>query len=72
MWNIPSTASVAIDAAMPDRRMIGMPTTRATSAASVDAAIAEGNTGYWVSARIAGSESAKLFLKVLRVSHAVA
>ena len=43
---MPSTASEAMLAARPERRMIGKPTTRATSAASVAEAIADGNTGY--------------------------
>ena len=33
-------------AAIPESRMIGIPTTKATPAASSEAAIAEGNTGY--------------------------
>ena len=67
---MPSTASVAMAAAMPESRMIGMPTTKATMAASSAAAIADGSIGYWCAARNSGNCSAKLLLKGRSVSHA--
>ena len=67
---MPSTASVAMAAAIPESRMIGMPTTSATRAASAAAASAEGRNGYWCAARNSGSCRAKLLLKGRSVSQA--
>ena len=69
---MPRTASVAMLAAIPERRMIGTPTMKATIAASSAAAIAEGTIGYWWSVNIAGSCRAKLFLNGVIVSHPTA
>ena len=59
-------------AAMPLRRMSGMPTTRATSAARAEEMIADGSSGSVLSARKAGRSSAKLFLNGDMVNQATA
>ena len=69
---MPSTAKVAMLAAIPPSRMIGTPTTNATRDARSAEAIADGMAGYCRSARMAGRCSWKLFFNTGRVNHAVA
>ena len=69
---MPSTANVAMLAAIPPNLMMGKPTMNATRAASPPEAIADGMAGHWCWARVAGRCRVKLFLSTGRVSHAVA